>query len=167
MHIFVILLYVISCILFVYFIFGVCLHRMLRKNGSGNGLELATIQKHIITSTFRDSSTSNHANHPNVSENKDSDINQITSISDPTDSLSVQSAAKNNPEFENYQGQKDEDEVCLICLDSFRHGDETSHSCNNLCRHRYHKSCITEWLTKNNSCPVCRYQYICTPKSSK
>ncbi len=161
----VISLYFIAFTLFVYLVFGVCYWFLFKR--PRNGLKLGTIQKHIITSTFRDSSNSNHSDQPGTSQKKNSDINPDLSINYPTGSLPIPKASRKSSTVKTCSEQKYEDEICLICLDSFQHGDETSHSCNVICQHRYHKSCITQWLVKNNSCPVCRCKYICIPTSSK
>jgi E3 ubiquitin-protein ligase synoviolin len=43
--------------------------------------------------------------------------------------------------------------VCIICRD-----DMTVHDCKALpvCQHLFHKSCLREWLTQQQSCPTCR-----------
>ena len=43
--------------------------------------------------------------------------------------------------------------VCIICRD-----DMTLHDCKALpgCGHLFHKSCLREWLTQQQSCPTCR-----------
>lgn len=44
---------------------------------------------------------------------------------------------------------------CSICLEPFRKGDR----CTTLpCEHIYHTSCITEWLSNVNTCPVCKHE---------
>ena len=49
---------------------------------------------------------------------------------------------------------RDENEnVCPICLDELM---ETNENLSLDCQHEYHQSCITEWLTRNASCPKCR-----------
>ncbi|KAF7282273.1 hypothetical protein GWI33_002928, partial [Rhynchophorus ferrugineus] len=47
------------------------------------------------------------------------------------------------------RGQK----ICVVCLDKFRR----RHCVMQLrCQHRFHDSCIQEWLNHNTVCPVCR-----------
>ena len=43
--------------------------------------------------------------------------------------------------------------VCIICRD-----DMTVHDCKQLpgCGHLFHKSCLREWLTQQQTCPTCR-----------
>lgn len=43
--------------------------------------------------------------------------------------------------------------VCIICRDEM-----TLHDCKALpvCQHMFHKSCLREWLTQQQSCPTCR-----------
>ena len=45
-------------------------------------------------------------------------------------------------------------EPCPICLETF----QNDHSISRMpCGHHYHKTCLTNWLHKHNSCPVCRH----------
>ena len=48
-----------------------------------------------------------------------------------------------------------ETNCCPICQEDYNAGE-------NLvklpCSHEYHKDCVTSWLTKHNSCPMCRKQ---------
>ena len=44
---------------------------------------------------------------------------------------------------------------CLVCLDENRLGGM---AVKMPCGHLYHKECISEWLRKQGSCPVCRYE---------
>lgn len=42
---------------------------------------------------------------------------------------------------------------CPICMTEYTEGDE-GRKLN--CKHAFHKSCIDEWLTNDNTCPICR-----------
>lgn len=45
-------------------------------------------------------------------------------------------------------------QVCMVCLDNFRHGEELRVL---PCGHRYHLDCIDPWLLdRSPECPVCR-----------
>lgn len=44
---------------------------------------------------------------------------------------------------------------CSICQDSFCEGEEVYKL---PCRHVYHCNCVTSWLEKNHTCPLCRLQ---------
>ena len=44
---------------------------------------------------------------------------------------------------------------CLICLEEQKIG---SWACKLQCGHLYHKQCISEWLEKHCTCPVCRFE---------
>ncbi len=44
---------------------------------------------------------------------------------------------------------------CAICKDEFKIGEK----CLLMpCKHHFHENCLMPWLTKRNSCPVCRYE---------
>ena len=49
------------------------------------------------------------------------------------------------------ENNKDYNVICSICIEPLK---EDVISLN--CKHKYHKGCIKEWLTINNSCPLCR-----------
>lgn len=42
---------------------------------------------------------------------------------------------------------------CSICLENFKYKDKVSVL---PCNHIYHRSCISLWYNKDNSCPLCR-----------
>lgn len=56
----------------------------------------------------------------------------------------------------------DDNDVCQICLSSFKVGEEIASSRNPKCLHEFHSQCIIEWLSRPNqtSCPVCRAEYV-------
>jgi hypothetical protein len=43
---------------------------------------------------------------------------------------------------------------CVICLEEFKNGDDVI---TLPCLHIYHKTCITDWLLENNTCPICKH----------
>jgi len=44
-------------------------------------------------------------------------------------------------------------ESCPVCLISFHDGII---SMSRICKHKFHEHCITEWLKKHDTCPLCR-----------
>jgi len=44
---------------------------------------------------------------------------------------------------------------CCICFEEHKIGDKVTRLS---CAHIYHPHCITQWLTKHCTCPVCRYE---------
>ncbi|XP_024014007.1 E3 ubiquitin-protein ligase RING1-like [Eutrema salsugineum] len=51
--------------------------------------------------------------------------------------------------------QKKEESTCAICLDDDHNNNETTDTLLP-CPHRFHMSCIAEWLVRRKSCPLCR-----------
>ena len=47
----------------------------------------------------------------------------------------------------------DVDKQCMICLDNYAVGDDIL---TITCLHRYHKSCVTPWISSSPICPVCK-----------
>ena len=49
-----------------------------------------------------------------------------------------------------------DNEVCCICLESFKDlkEEDVKIICSNI--HLYHKKCIDQWLKNNNNCPTCK-----------
>ncbi|KAI8875140.1 hypothetical protein K501DRAFT_331456 [Backusella circina FSU 941] len=43
---------------------------------------------------------------------------------------------------------------CSICLEQFHHNEQVAHIIG--CSHEFHRECIYEWITHNDSCPICR-----------
>jgi hypothetical protein len=50
-------------------------------------------------------------------------------------------------------------QLCAICLDGYKVGEDIGWSRNPLCHHVFHKDCILESLKAHDSCPICRNSY--------
>lgn len=51
------------------------------------------------------------------------------------------------------------DASCAVCLEGFEaEEEERGHAQALGCGHIYHKRCIVEWITENDSCPLCRFK---------
>ena len=50
-------------------------------------------------------------------------------------------------------------QLCAICWEDYKVGEDIGWSRNPLCHHVFHKDCILECLEANNSCPICRNSY--------
>jgi hypothetical protein len=46
------------------------------------------------------------------------------------------------------------DEACSICQKEFKYTDNDSGLLR--CGHRFHETCISDWITINDTCPICR-----------
>ena len=51
--------------------------------------------------------------------------------------------------------------ICSICLETFRVGDEVTWSKDLRCHHCFHSDCLITWLMKKEECPVCRSSFLC------
>jgi len=56
-------------------------------------------------------------------------------------------------EYKDKDKDKEEDDFCSICLEEYQGNDKIS---TLDCTHFYHTDCITMWINKDNSCPLCR-----------
>lgn len=59
--------------------------------------------------------------------------------------------------FGNDTINEQKESLCAICLESLE-GEVVRLDCNN--KHIFHKNCLYEWLTKINSCPICKQKII-------
>jgi hypothetical protein len=56
--------------------------------------------------------------------------------------------------------KKNYGEECPICLEIFGELDDDLLLCTLKCGHSYHKKCVDDWLSKDNSCPNCRIKIL-------
>jgi len=56
-------------------------------------------------------------------------------------------------EREASQNEENEDCVCTICILPLEDGDRVA---DLSCGHTYHVDCLSEWIVKKNSCPLCQ-----------
>ena len=49
-------------------------------------------------------------------------------------------------------------DTCCICFEEF--GNENVTQCNLVCKNVFHSECLQLWLSQNNSCPLCRSNWI-------
>ena len=57
--------------------------------------------------------------------------------------------------------ESSEENTCSICLSEFIDGEEIMHAKEEKsCNHRFHKSCLLEWLDAHSSCPMCRFEML-------
>jgi hypothetical protein len=68
---------------------------------------------------------------------------QVNTEVKPEVKLEVESEVK--PE------EEESTEICSVCLD-----DENCVDCKTGCSHNFHAKCLSQWVNKNNSCPLCR-----------
>jgi hypothetical protein len=54
-------------------------------------------------------------------------------------------------------------QLCSICLEDYKVGEDIGWSRNPLCHHAFHKDCILEYLKAHNSCPICRNWWYSIP----
>lgn len=82
-----------------------------------------------------------------------------------TQPISLEIFFRDSPIVVRLSIEKEETNQCSVCLSNF--ADDDSPSSTELrkmpnCRHYFHSTCLSEWLTKHNSnCPVCRSPVVC------
>jgi hypothetical protein len=47
--------------------------------------------------------------------------------------------------------QVESEEICSVCLEG-----ENYVNCETNCSHHFHVDCLSRWISRNNSCPMCR-----------
>ena len=62
--------------------------------------------------------------------------------------------------YQSLRSKNETQTCCEICLMDYEVGDEVCFSPNKDCTHAFHTECIADWLLKNNTCPVCRQDYL-------
>ena len=75
-------------------------------------------------------------------QNEDNNINVIETVHNPFIFIEMADIENNNE--------------CTICLSNDPDHDWVQISCN----HMFHRNCIAEWLSINNTCPICREEHI-------
>ena len=85
-------------------------------------------------------------NHPCVYENNPSLV---------TVDMLVFIEARTYPSLEATR-TNDTPSECIYCLDKFNEENSKNNILMLHCCHLFHKSCVADWVLKNNRCPVCR-----------
>lgn len=106
--------------------------------------------------TFQHSQTADVVRFQCPSQESTDESTESTEFSGSVDSLEPESVAASATAIRNIDvvPYSNTFEPCPICLEHFQ---TTSHISKMPCGHHYHKSCLTSWLHKHNSCPVCRH----------
>jgi hypothetical protein len=68
--------------------------------------------------------------------------------------MDAHAKANANPTEHHEHEHEHEHEHCSICFESCN--DNQQACCQLECKHKFHTSCIFKWMSKNNSCPLCR-----------
>lgn len=59
-----------------------------------------------------------------------------------------------NTKIISYKCIEDGDEKCHICNEPYSEDDICRQ--NNVCNHYFHQTCIDNWYSNNNKCPICQ-----------
>lgn len=105
--------------------------------GHGLGTRRANIGDYLLSSGF------------------DNLIEQLTRNNSRGPPPASQSAIDSMPTVKINKRHLRGDSHCPVCKDRFELGSEAREM---PCKHIYHSDCITPWLVRHNSCPVCRHQ---------
>mmetsp|Transcript_548 Transcript_548/g.881 ORF Transcript_548/g.881 Transcript_548/m.881 type:complete len:222 (-) Transcript_548:149-814(-) len=54
---------------------------------------------------------------------------------------------------EDDDDEEDEDRCCSVCMEPFRRGQNMR---TLPCFHKFHKTCVEQWLQRSDACPVCQ-----------
>jgi len=68
----------------------------------------------------------------------------------------ARSVIESLPEIEVTEELLKEGKECAICQNAFQVKEKGVTQLE--CKHHYHKSCVTPWLTNHNTCPICRHE---------
>jgi hypothetical protein len=103
-------------------------------------------------SVLTDSDSNNHSS-------SDEEDNAANDYEDEHDSTGERSLDENDCTNESLP----EDGVntatqCLICFESYLAGDKLVRHC--FSKKSFHRSCIIEWLLRNDNCPYCRCPFL-------
>ncbi|KAE8126046.1 hypothetical protein FH972_020799 [Carpinus fangiana] len=80
----------------------------------------------------------------------------ITDIDDPLGFVQV--PAEFALELETFEFEEAHDGTCAICLERLSSTSKATELARTLCSHFFHMRCITRWLHKKPSCPMCRFE---------
>ena len=62
----------------------------------------------------------------------------------------------NTQEYESLsREEKNNNKSCIICFEEYKHKSVVSKL---ECNHIFHKICLSTWIEKNQSCPLCRFK---------
>ncbi|KAE8126056.1 hypothetical protein FH972_020807 [Carpinus fangiana] len=70
----------------------------------------------------------------------------------------VQVPAEFALELETFEFEQAHDATCAICLERLSSTGKATELARTLCSHFFHMRCITRWLHKKPSCPMCRFE---------
>mmetsp|Transcript_42459 Transcript_42459/g.76295 ORF Transcript_42459/g.76295 Transcript_42459/m.76295 type:complete len:352 (+) Transcript_42459:103-1158(+) len=59
------------------------------------------------------------------------------------------------------KGSDEDNSKCMVCMEHFEQGEALR---SLPCLHRYHQSCIDEWLMRSPECPICKHDITVMPQ---
>jgi len=74
-------------------------------------------------------------------------------VAPPASKAAVEALRRFSPGVEDVKAEQQ----CPVCIAVF---EATSECVAMPCKHHFHATCILPWLSKTNSCPVCRHELI-------
>eukprot|EP01048_Picozoa_sp_COSAG05_P004754 COSAG05_NODE_267_length_12595_cov_7.076905_14_plen_287_part_00 len=123
-------------------------HTHIRINGQEGGGASEWVQVPVDLDTLRSALPANTRVHLHArQQDGDRGCSQQLVSAIPTIKWSMAAAPQ--------VGLGDDPEMCAVCYDDFRDGQEVTVL---PCSHRYHAACVAPWLLQNNSCPACRFK---------
>jgi hypothetical protein len=141
------------------------------KNGNDEGCGCGNSNGNNDNENSNDQNDQNDEEAPLNNNNNNNDMTPLFPISIPDDD---DNGNENGIDNDQHRNGNDEElgscaksigtsysvQLCSICLDEYKVGDEIAYSKNDECYHAFHKDCIIEWLLKHgDSCPICRNKF--------
>lgn len=128
--------------------------------GTGNLIELLFVSLEIVEYVFHMSFFLNYSVEDSSAElgyDEDNIISTRTIMVQETITNTIQSLPPRNSNNFISQIYNKKEEICSICLDNIKTGDEYYET---VCSHTFHYDCLYEWSMVSINCPICRNDII-------
>merc|ERR1712150_286981 len=126
-----------------------------RKNTVTENDEIRSLELDVNTNESNYSSEIGSQNCQYANELRNALQNSFSTIQNSCCSIQQSLVRMGTPD------ESSEENTCSICLSEFVDGEEIMHTKEEKsCNHRFHKSCLLEWLDAHSLCPMCRFEMV-------